>query len=331
MVDNMVAVSVIVACYNVEQYVAMCIESLLKQDATSYELVLVDDGSTDATGAILDGYANIPWVSVVHKANGGLSDARNAGVLVAHGLYVTFVDGDDYVSPRYVSTLLSLIGTRESCIAVAALTTVAQNSGSSWTEVSQPHVIHADTTLALEMLLRNDFTESACAKLFPISIVREHPFPKGRFFEDLFSIGSFITHVDDVVISDESIYAYVIRKGSIVRARSVSFRKIDDYLDALKSLLDCASKCPGIHSEYLMHRILLTYSRLRSLLIKVDSQQERAHQLMSAHVRYARSHTWAILTSRHMDMSDRARFLLLGWVPSLHDQLLLMNQKSKGV
>ena len=97
-------VSVIVPCYNVEKYISRCVDSLLAQEYPNKEIILVDDGSTDSTGEILDGYAaENECVIVVHQSNAGVSEARNAGLKVAAGEYVMFPDPDDYVLPDYIS------------------------------------------------------------------------------------------------------------------------------------------------------------------------------------------------------------------------------------
>ncbi|MDE6541194.1 MAG: glycosyltransferase, partial [Muribaculaceae bacterium] len=97
-------VSVIVPCYNVEKYISRCVDSLLAQEYPNKEIILVDDGSTDSTSEILDGYAaENECVIVVHQSNAGVSEARNAGLKVAAGEYVMFPDPDDYVLPDYIS------------------------------------------------------------------------------------------------------------------------------------------------------------------------------------------------------------------------------------
>lgn len=98
--DGNLKFSVIIPVYNVEKYLKECVESVLKQSYLNYEVILVDDGSTDSSGAICDSYSKTyKEVSVIHKKNGGLSDARNAGLDVAQGEYIVFVDSDDWIEP----------------------------------------------------------------------------------------------------------------------------------------------------------------------------------------------------------------------------------------
>lgn len=102
-------ISVVVPVYEVELYLRRCINSIMNQTYESFELILVDDGSTDGCPQICDEYADkYGNVYVIHKNNGGLSDARNVGTLAARGEYVTYIDSDDYVSPDYLEVLWRL-------------------------------------------------------------------------------------------------------------------------------------------------------------------------------------------------------------------------------
>lgn len=101
-------ISVIVPVYRVEKYLDTCVKSILTQTYKNFELILVDDGSPDNCPALCDKYAEIyKNIRVIHKENGGLSDARNIGVTMAKGEYVTFIDSDDYVHPLYLEMLLN--------------------------------------------------------------------------------------------------------------------------------------------------------------------------------------------------------------------------------
>lgn len=102
--------SIVIPVYNIQDYLFNCIESILEQDFESYEVVIVNDGSTDKSGEICDYFADIcDKVKVIHKNNGGLSDARNHGVAISKGKYLIFVDGDDYCKRNFLSNLFNVI------------------------------------------------------------------------------------------------------------------------------------------------------------------------------------------------------------------------------
>lgn len=112
----MIKLSIIVPIYNVEQYLRKCVDSLLNQDLDNYEIILVDDGSTDGSGAICDYYVSIDdrcTIKVIHRENGGLSAARNSGIEVAQGEYVMFVDSDDYIEANVLGVLLAQVEREE--------------------------------------------------------------------------------------------------------------------------------------------------------------------------------------------------------------------------
>ena len=100
-----VEISVIVPVFNVEAYLAQCLDSILAQDHPSYEIIVINDGSTDGSAKILDSYVNTGALRVIHQGNSGLSEARNTGLLHARGEFVCFVDSDDYIEPSYLSAL----------------------------------------------------------------------------------------------------------------------------------------------------------------------------------------------------------------------------------
>lgn len=103
-------VSVIIPVYNVEEFIFRTVESVMNQDYKNIEIILVDDGSPDNSAKIIDELAKKDdRITCVHKENGGVSSARNAGLKIASGEYVTFIDGDDWVEPKYISYLLNLV------------------------------------------------------------------------------------------------------------------------------------------------------------------------------------------------------------------------------
>ena len=107
--DNQALISVIIPVYNVENYLRECIESVLNQTFRDFEVILVDDGSTDSSGDICDEYVEKDErVTVIHQKNGGLSVARNTGLSEANGKYVYFLDSDDYISENALATLLNI-------------------------------------------------------------------------------------------------------------------------------------------------------------------------------------------------------------------------------
>ena len=178
-------VSVVIPIYNVQNYVKDCVESVCSQSYNNLEILLVDDGSTDDSGKICDEYKlKDKRIKVIHKTNGGLSDARNVAIDICKGEYVTFIDGDDVVDSSYVETLYKLLTTTTSQIAICghkdfySLPVTDKYSTELFFEYSPDEAIK-------EILIYGKFTTSAWGKLYRIELFEEIRYPKGRLFEDL--------------------------------------------------------------------------------------------------------------------------------------------------
>ena len=155
-------VSVIVPVYNIEQYLNICMDSILAQSYHSLQIVLVDDGSTDNSGVICDEYAaKDPRVTVIHKENGGLSDARNAGIEIVKGEYVTFVDSDDMLNPRTIEYLIDLITEYNGDISVCQSMVVQENDFdySQFTNNSDEIIQLSDNLSIMHHLLSNKYLD----------------------------------------------------------------------------------------------------------------------------------------------------------------------------
>ena len=207
-------ISIIVPVYNVEDYLADCIDSILGQTYENIEIILVDDGSTDGSGSLCDILATRDKrIIVYHKTNGGLSDARNYGIDRLHGDYLTFIDSDDYVDKKYIETLYDMVSKYDVLISVLGI-------GSGISECAQECPYERfliDKKEALKhMLIKEGFGVSACAKLFSREVFINRRFPKGYLYEDLFTIPYIIMEADKIVYSKEPLYFYRQRMDSIM-------------------------------------------------------------------------------------------------------------------
>ena len=209
-------VSIVIPIYNVERFLPRCIESVLQQSYRNLEIILVDDGSTDGSGKIADEAAAADRrVVVVHKENGGLSDARNVGICAANGQYITFIDGDDYISSDYVKDLLELLERHNAQISVVALKRTGQWQDKTQLEAPD-EICYSRQEAIREMLYACKFSTSACAKMYPIWVFRQVRFPVGKFSEDMFTTYKLLDQVDRVAYSSQIDYYYYCRAGSIV-------------------------------------------------------------------------------------------------------------------
>ena len=228
-------ISVIIPVYNVEDYLHYAIESLGKQTYKNFEIILVNDGSTDDSGKLCDDYSEkYSNVRVFHKENGGLSDARNFGVQKAKGEFITFLDPDDYLE-AYSLELLASVQKQHNCDIVSTRVKATElynvYSNHSLTEEDIKNVIVMDRDVFLEEAFYDKVaTVSACGKLYRKSII-EIPFPKGRIYEDLYIISEHVEKANKIVHTPIQIYNYYKRQGSIVNSKFTS--KQYDFFDAI--------------------------------------------------------------------------------------------------
>lgn len=319
-------ISIIVPCYNVANQINECLSSLLKQEGSvSYEVVCVNDGSTDETADVLALYDGDSRVRIVNRPNGGLSAARNTGVSEALGTYISFVDGDDFVSPYYVSSLAAAMGGEHGRMVSGPLLPLSPKATSRSVAWRKPHPgsVHRDAD-AFNLVCRDIVTESACAKLFPAWLCKKVPFPEGEVYEDLSVMGERLINLEDLVLLDAPIYGYRMREGSIVRSSSASISQADDYDRALRRFRRVAASQYPQCEEAVLFRTLLTYARMRALLLVVRDDKSAAQAKLREISAFARAHVADIIWDREISLADKIRFVLLGFAPRAHDVLLVV-------
>ena len=247
--SEMKLVSVIVPVYKVENYLERCVDSILAQTYKELEIILVDDGSPDRCGEICEQYASRDArIRVIHKANGGLSDARNVGVKHASGEYLLFVDSDDSVAPDLVEKT-EAEAERTGCDLVLFDYIRLEDDGTR-------EVCHAGLPEHVEMTLEKypqiliNSALSAWSKLYrrEFYIKAEHDFPKGRLYEDLGTIPKLYLDAESIVYIKEAFYYYTIRKGSIMSGTRAE-KNYTDRTAMLRTTLDYYRQ-KGVFEKY---------------------------------------------------------------------------------
>ena len=204
----------VVPVFNVAPYLARCVDSILQQDHASLQVILVDDGSTDGSGEMCDGFED-PRIEVIHQVNAGLSEARNTGMGRVAGEYVTFVDSDDWLAPDFVSRLLHLLVEHDADTAVAGLLRTSDEAATIAVVSGEVRVLDRDQAMmALNGALHTVLTV-AWAKLYRTSTLKGVTFPPGRLHEDEFTTYRALAASRRVVVSDRQLYFYWQRPDSI--------------------------------------------------------------------------------------------------------------------
>lgn len=212
-----ILISVIIPCYKVEDYIRTCVDSIIIQTYKNLEIFLVDDGSPDRCGEICDEYAKKDHrIKVIHKKNGGLSDARNVAIDVAQGEYITFVDSDDYVTPDYVESLYNLIVGNNAQMSVTWCLSFKEGTQPIQTdEVINTKVFNANEAIA-NMFYQKDFDNAAWAKMYHRSLFDTGiRYPKGWIYEDLATTYRLMQHCSRIAFSNYKNYYYLLRNNSI--------------------------------------------------------------------------------------------------------------------
>lgn len=226
-------ISIIVAVYNIEAYIARCIESLLDQSYKNLEILLIDDGSTDRSGNICRMYAEKDSrIRYFHKDNGGLSDARNYGMGRVSGEWFSFVDGDDYVHPDMYRILYQ--GVRKTYVKIGLCSFQTFGDGDhpeEWTDEEEGRVWETEDIIRLLFTGRRTDLVISCCKLYHRDLMRDFRFPGGRYREDEFSTYRFWFLVDRVFYTRQKLYYYYQRADSILHQDNE--KKETDYYDAL--------------------------------------------------------------------------------------------------
>lgn len=235
-------ISVIVPVYKVEPYLRKCIDSIRNQTYRKLEIILVDDGSPDRCGEICDEYAaDDQRIQVIHKTNGGLSSARNAGIDVSQGDYLGFVDSDDWIEPDMYEELLR---TAVACSAdIAVCGRIEEYNGKS-TTYAWENMILLDRAGAIEALLKGAVMQSyAWNKLWKRELFCEVRFPEGRNYEDIAVIHKVYEQAQTVVCIPKAKYHYLQRQDSIVRNPSLH-KRVEYWLSAKQRFDDMSEMWP---------------------------------------------------------------------------------------
>ncbi len=307
-------ISVIVPIYNVEQYLEKCIDSILAQSYRDLEIILSDDGSTDGCGAICDRYAALDSrIRVIHKVNGGLSDARNAGIEAARGSWYVFIDSDDFITPDTVERMHTAAVGTDSQIAVCNMIRIYDDGGTE--DFYRP--TGEQTLLAGESRFETLKQPSVCNKLFRADLFDGVRFPKGKFYEDTFVYHILAHRSKNIVLTGHDGYFYLSRWGSILGQP----RYTDRYFDMVESVYHqmvylLEHDVPHYAQEACLSLYAITANG-EKLVPKTDKNREKV----------ALMRRWYLTAYTHLmghpdtNWKQKLRLVLLRYAPGLHSKL----------
>lgn len=273
-------ISVIIPVYNVELYVSECIRSVLMQDYKYLEVILIDDGSTDRSGEICDAYAaEDSRVKVIHKSNGGLSDARNAGIAAATGEYILFLDGDDlWGDSCAVSTLVARVEKTKADVLNFSYTKWFED-----TQIKQPYFHDVaempsfdSVTDQLAYLSDNGlYIASACNKMIRRSLVNSLPFELGVYSEDILWCAKLMLSADSMDFICANFYMYRQRSNSI--RHTINDKKCADLANSILSCVVLAGSGPEDKKKALMHYAAFQFGTF--FLVQAQAQNPQPERI----------------------------------------------------
>lgn len=309
-----VLISVIVPVYNAENYLERCVDSLLAQTHTNLEIILADDGSKDGSGAICDSYSRKdPRVRVLHLTNGGASSARNAGLEIAAGEYLTFADSDDWVDADAYEQMLRLAIEQEAKLVCAGRYNELGETGETIPGLC-PEKLEMISGEALmgRMFVWDNVDGAVWDKLFHRSLFRQIRFPVGRINEDVLVVYQTARIVDRVVMYNRPLYHYFHHVGSVTNSG------ISDKVFHFAMLTDAVY--PEVLREYPAVASQARYFRVRSLVFGIQSvvlSDEKSREKYDGQYRALKKELkkhWAfLLTGKYFTPRERIMDILLMW------------------
>lgn len=283
-------ISIIVPVYNVEKYLPKCVDSILGQTYTNLEIILVDDGSPDNCGKICDEYAKKDKrIKVIHKKNGGLSDARNVAIDVAKGEYITFVDSDDYVTSDYVETLYRLVEKHQCKAGVAWLRTFQEGCDADTNQPSYQEKVFERIEGIEKMFYQELFDTAAWCKIYHRSLFETGiRYPFGLLYEDLPTTYLLFLQADKIAFCNRVIYNYLLRANSI-EGQPFKVNKLDSALKILDMIQSYANELNPI--EQAVRCRLLSFC-LHILLEMPEKYPDKRKQVL---IDYVKRNRWKVI------------------------------------
>lgn len=272
----MCEISIIVPVYNVENYLAKCIDSILTQTFYDFEVILVDDGSQDNSGKICDEYAERDRrVKVIHKKNGGLSSARNAGIDVAKGKYLGFVDSDDYIDKDMYELMYNHILLEK--VNIVSVEMIDVYDGKIFKNIDSDDFIVLNQKEVITAVMKGSmFYAYATNKLFEKRLFESIRFPEGKIVEDAFTIIKLLMLIEYVAVLSASKYYYYHRSDSII-GKSFSHKTLD-VIEAWKQNQELVLKKYPDLKDVCLRRTCWAYFFVLDKLIVSENYREIAEK-----------------------------------------------------
>ncbi len=287
-------ISVIVPVYKVERYLDQCVRSIVDQTYRNLEIILVDDGSPDRCPQMCDEWAKRDSrIRVIHQENSGVSVARNAGLDIARGDYICFVDSDDWIDERYVQLLLSAMRENQASISICRIRYIKPNQSIISKIIDDIEIKAYSAEDAMEALIRGGvFLGVVWDKLFARSVVESIRFHPGRRHEDEFFVHRCFDKADRIVLIEIELYNYLQRESSFMHIASLA------HLDMLDAILDrcdlIEQKYPKLRKQAKLSFCVMCVSHYRQALQNVEIEAANKKEYLARIKSYRKKVTFTV-------------------------------------
>ncbi len=297
-------ISIIVPVYNVQNYLRKCLESVLAQTYKNIEIILVDDGSTDSSGKICDQYGKKHSnIKVIHKANGGLSDARNKGLKYVKGKYVIFVDSDDIIDRGIVEYLYGLVIRNRADIGICDPIHCYPNQAIDFKQADQEQVFSREEAIE-QMLYQKSFLVAAWGKIYPTNYFENIRFPIGILYEDAAIMYKIFDQAQRIAYGNAKLYGYLHRDNSITT------KQFSEHDSDILTICDQIDKYFIERSEKLK-RAAKSYHTAAALRIYLNAPRNgQFESVIYMCEKYLKENYWHVLLDYKIRKKMRAALLL---------------------
>ena len=312
-------ISVIVPVYNIKEHIGRCVDSILAQTWENLEVLLVDDGSTDGTGELLDEIQKKDGrIRVFHKKNGGSSSARNLGIREAKGAYLGFVDSDDYIESFMYERMYQALKESGMMIAQGARREIDEN-GNVLPDICIPpdaQIVY-DGEAFMRELLRHKGDCSFCTKLTHVSLFKNRRFPEGKLNEDFHVLVKMLPEIEGIVSVPERVYTVFYRIGSNTRTEGR-----ENFSRVYGDNVDNADMVTGIVKKHYprLEKTVMRFGlcqRLDYLLHIPIKDMQRTNEQYKGIVRYLGKNRAEILRNAELTKKQKIYLLLFSVMPAL--------------
>ncbi len=312
-------VSIIVPVYKVEQYLEPCVKSIINQSYKNLEIILVDDGSPDTCPQLCDKLRETDErIKVIHKKNGGLSDARNYGLEDCTGDYVLYVDSDDIIAHDMVEKLVSLVHGNNAEIAVS---TFRFSNGDDSSKLRLSNQIICGNTIDILSIIYENGLWQAWAKLIKADIAKSNLFQKGLIYEDYDNTPRIFLAAQKAVISMDGRYIYTVRDNSIMGERKVTYST--DFIDITERNWEIFrnSKISEKNKMLLQKHLLANLVSMYNTIIKEHTQNYNTKFMVQSRL-LIKHHVKEWFGNTDISITKKIAYVLLGYIPSVYNLIL---------